>query len=93
MNKKTYPYTEETRITEDVWQVTTHITHNRTESAQYRTRGKFLWFPKSIEGQTRWLVDAYWKECRYEYLSINWFNPILDGCVSGWSDWKPLNWI
>jgi len=35
-----------------------------------RTRNKFLWFPKKIESDVRWLERAKWVE---EYNGSFWF--------------------
>jgi len=92
MNKKTYPYTEEIDMDDDVHQVTTHIAYNKKEVVQHRSNGKFLWFPKSIDGQIRWLLYVYWLECRYAYSVWNLFTA-LSGYDSRWSEWKHLKWI
>lgn len=47
---------------------------------EIRIRTGFLWFPKTLEFQTRWLEVASWEE---EY---NW---VYDGGFY----WEPLRWV
>ncbi len=57
----------------------------------FKTVTKFLWFPKTIEGTTKWLVSASWQEQFIEIIddealqlgALNCFNWI----------WKPVKWI
>jgi hypothetical protein len=60
---------------------------------KYRQKQKFLWFPKTIEGKTKWLVFGKWMEYSQPEKQFNWFNPILGGSEYGYSDWKPYKWI
>ena len=49
-----------------------------------RTRTKFLWWPKRIWNETRWLERATWRE---EYLKI-W-----DGGDWYYEEWRKNEWI
>jgi hypothetical protein len=50
----------------------------RANHGEIRTVIKFLWFPKEIDGQVRWLEKAKWKETN---IGIN------NEC------WYPVNWV
>lgn len=58
---------------------------------ELKTVTKFLWLPKTIEGETKWLVTASWQEefteeiCHTEMyppskLEVTWI-------------WKPIKWL
>jgi hypothetical protein len=49
----------------------------KPEDGIKRVRTKFLWFPKTIYKETRWLETAAWKE-RYR---------------ADYSRWKPFEWV
>ena len=51
-----------------------------------RVRTKFLWFPKTINEETRWLERATWEEC-FVVLPI-WLRNVYTLGVY----WKPLKW-
>jgi hypothetical protein len=46
-------------------------TKRRPLDGQFRLRSRFLWAPKTIEGETRWLEFADWWE-RYSYTDTDW---------------------
>ena len=50
-----------------------------------RSRTAFLFFPKTIEGQTRWLEKASWTE-RYQWIWTTSFSG------SYWYGWVPISW-
>lgn len=57
-----------------------------------RIQYKFLWLPKSIAGQTKWLWWFKWEEARHKIYKRNLFN-LLAGMEPAWSDWKPTKWL
>ena len=49
-----------------------------------RVRTRFLWMPKTIDGQTRWLELAAWQE-RY--------SGVVSGVVSRVPVWDAVRWV
>lgn len=49
----------------------------------FRERKKFLWFPKTINGETRWLEVSRWQE---EFRIITGYAPYI-------YRWVPIHWI
>ena len=67
-----------------------------TNDSDFRTVTKFLWFPKTIDGETKWLVTASWQEQFVEEIYYKQpIDPIIDlecqDCVI-WV-WKPVKWL
>lgn len=58
----------------------------------YREQTKFLWFPKTIDGKTKWLILGKWVEISRWEKQINWFN-LLAGYEYRWCEWEPYKWI
>ena len=58
-------------------------------SKETRKIQKFLFLPKRINNQTKWLIKAIWEEERHEEAYFNWFNPIFGDPIKVWSKWKP----
>lgn len=55
-----------------------------------RTKNKFLWFPLSINGETRWLEKASWKEQVKERLhSSDPYGYDFDEIYL----WEPIKWL
>lgn len=52
---------------------------------EMRSRTGFLIFPKTIDGQTRWLERASWNE-RYQWVWTTSFSG------THWYDWVPVCW-
>ena len=48
----------------------------------FRDRGAFLFFPKTINGQTRWLEFATWTE---KFVDATY-------CTDGTVYWLPIRW-
>lgn len=60
-------------------------------SPLFKTVTKFLWFPKTIEGKTKWLVTASWQEQFMETID----QEAMDYGASDfmfWT-WKPVKWL
>ena len=53
----------------------------RYEDGEVRERSAFLWWPKEIAGESRWLERARWTE---QYL--------VKMCPPG-VDWEPISWV
>lgn len=62
---------------------------SETPTRQIKT--KFLWFPKTIEGQTKWLVTASWQEQFIEVIDEEAMELGALNCFC-WI-WKPVKWI
>lgn len=58
---------------------------NKPLNGARRTIKKFLWFPKSINNEIRWLEKAVWTECCIYYGNEH------TGYV--WWEWKAEKWI
>lgn len=61
-------------------------------NTEFRNVTKFLAFPKTIDGKTKWLTKASWQEYRHYVKKFNWFN-IIGGSQYEWSEWEPYKWI
>lgn len=60
-------------------------------SPKFKDVTKFLWFPKTINGKTKWLTTASWQEQFVEEtdqlaLDLGSFDSIT------WV-WKPVKWL
>lgn len=53
----------------------------------------FLWLPKRIAGDWKWVVTAKWEEKSKLHYNINWFSPILGGRLANWSKYNPTKWL
>ncbi len=61
------------------------------ESSTRQIKTKFLWFPKTIDGKTKWLTKTTWEERLVEELSDELIaNSSINPFV--WI-WKPVKWI
>lgn len=58
---------------------------------QFRIVSKFLWFPKTIQGSTKWLVIAQWEEQFIEVIDQFALDLGSTNCLV-WK-WKPIKWI
>lgn len=56
---------------------------NREMMGQKRTVTKFLWFPKTLNSETRWLEVATWSEEYRQFVAYAGFNYRWDA-ISGW---------
>lgn len=52
---------------------------------------KFLWLPKTINGETRWLSTQTWEERAIIVYENNWFLP-LNGVFEKTYGYKPYKW-
>lgn len=43
------------------------------ENGEVKRITKFLWFPKRIRGETRWLEEATWEKTWYQSSDIGWW--------------------
>lgn len=57
----------------------------RPDNGTLRRRKRFLWFPKTIDGQTRWLETAEWQEYSYRMTDPT--------SASDWISWIPNRWL
>ncbi len=57
----------------------------------FKTITKFLWFPKTIDGETKWLVTASWQEQFMETID----QEAMDYDASNFMIWvwKPVKWL
>lgn len=46
------------------------------ERCATRTRSMFLWLPRRIGSEVRWLEYAYWREQHYQYMHAHYWVPI-----------------
>lgn len=60
-------------------------------SPKFKDVTKFLWFPKTIEGKTKWLTFASWQEQFVEVID----QEALDYDASNFMIWvwKPIKWL
>lgn len=56
-----------------------------TEDGTLRTRTGFLWFPKTIGDETRWLETAEWEERHHVYHGY-------DGMERWWEETQWVRW-
>lgn len=57
-----------------------------------RTQTKFLFLPKWIGSQVKWLTTATWEEEKtYQPTRSSLFNPFAIG--DNWTEWKPTKFI
>ena len=56
------------------------FSHAKPFRGERRFVRRFLWFPKRIGNETRWLESAAWNE---EYIELN----------SGEKYWRAINWV
>jgi len=66
------------------------------EVGDRRERNRFLWFPKSISGETRWLEHGQWIEV-YSDVDVAIFkvgttviNPTVEYATT---KWRPVSWV
>lgn len=61
------------------------------ENETHKIKTKFLWFPKTIEGKTKWLVTASWQEQFMETID----QEAMDYGASNFMIWvwKPVKWL
>lgn len=52
---------------------------------------KFLWFPKTINGETRWLSTQTWEERARIVRENVWFLP-LNGVFEKTYEYEPYKW-
>lgn len=57
---------------------------NNPQNGDIIIRKKFLFFPKTIKNETRWLEFAEWKKIFVCYPSNHWENPAY---------WSAIEWI
>lgn len=57
----------------------------------FKTVTKFLWFQKTIEGKTKWLVTASWQEQFVEVIDQESLDMGSINCLV-WT-WKPVKWL
>jgi hypothetical protein len=50
-----------------------------------RIRNKFLWFPKKINGECRWLEKASWLETSRRMWDVT--------CGAEWIEWGGVKWL
>lgn len=58
---------------------------------EFKTITKFLWLPKSINGQWKWLVTASWQEQLVEVIDQEALDMGSIDCLV-WT-WKPVKWL
>lgn len=58
---------------------------------QVRTKTKFLWLPKTIQGKIKWLCTATWEEKFMEEIDQEALDLGTTDCLI-WV-WKPTKWI
>ena len=58
----------------------------RPQSGDIRTRKGFLFFPKTIDNETRWLEKATWTQ----FCEV-WEDVFLFGTVREWKDFAWIN--
>ena len=56
----------------------------KPRDGEYRISSGFLWFPKTIGSQTRWLEYAKWLECYLKFADGNGF---------AFYEWIARNWV
>ena len=64
------------------------------EVGDRRERNRFLWFPKSISGETRWLEHGQWIEeyyCRVTYEGPPGGAPSLTERTI--TKWREVSWV
>lgn len=60
---------------------------------RYRTKSRFLFFPKTIKNKTKWLVFAEWRESKMlKRREPSLLNPFGVGS-DYWTKWKPVMFI
>jgi len=57
----------------------------------FKTMTKFLWLPKTIDGETKWLVTASWQEQFVEAIDQEAMDSGASTCLI-WV-WKPVKWL
>ena len=50
-----------------------------------RIRQKFLWFPKRIDSECRWLEKAEWLESSQRMWDVT--------CGHEWTEWIGIKWL
>jgi len=50
---------------------------------KYRKKRRFLWFPKTLNSETRWLTKTLWEEEYYQGWSGG----------DDWDGWVALRWL
>lgn len=71
---------------------TAELFNQKLQSAPvFKTVTKFLWFPKTIDGTTKWLVTASWQEQFVEVIDQEPFDLGSINCLV-W-EYKPVKWL
>lgn len=65
--------------------------NNKQKAPVFKTITKFLWLPKSINGEWKWLVTVSWQEQFVEVIDQEALDMGSINCLV-WV-WKPVKWL